>query len=146
MSAFYKLLLSLILGLNLASNVPAQPNWAWQKRVGEKFNVQRLNQITLNQEGDIATVGTMRSGGVYFGIFEPTTGGLLSETTLNSKNTSASALLQTRDGGYVVVGQTASKAGWLAKLDASGALIWEEFYGGAEARSFTSVVHRGRER
>lgn len=140
MTIHYKSFFIIILHLSLTTSLSAQPNWAWQKRVGEKFNVQRLNHITLNQEGDIATIGTMRNGSVYFGIFEPTTGGLLSETVLNSKNTTASALLQTRDGGYVVVGQTASKAGWLAKLDASGALIWEEFYGGAEARSFASVV------
>jgi hypothetical protein len=124
----------------LLTRLTAQPNWEWQKRVGEHQNVKSLTQLIVNQEGDIVVIGTTRTGGVYFGIFEPTTGGLLSQNVIFSKNSIAHAICQTRDGGYVVVGETTAKAAWLAKLDASGLLIWEEFYGGAEARSFASVL------
>lgn len=140
MKIYYKFLFLILATLIAATSLHAQPNWEWQKRVGEKLNVYRLSQLTLNQEGDIVAIGATRAGGVYFGIFEPTTGGLLTEKVINSKNTIAHSILQTRDGNYIVVGETTSKAAWLAKLDASGVLIWEEFYGGAEARSFASVV------
>ena len=140
MTNLYKFLFLSIFPLLTPKTSIAQPDWEWRKSVGEKLNVVKLNQLTTNREGDIVAIGSTRAGGVYFGIFGPATGGLLSETVINSKNTTARAILQTQDGGYVVVGETTAKAAWLAKLDPSGVLIWEEFYGGAEARFFANVV------
>ncbi len=55
---------------------------------------------------------------------------------------SGTSVLQRPDGGYLVVGNTSSNNGdvsgnhgssdiWLAKLDASGALVWQRCYGGS---------------
>ncbi len=56
------------------------------------------------------------------------------------------SVLQRTDGGYLVLGTTSSSNGdvsgnhgesdiWLAKLDASGALLWQRCYGGTLAES-----------
>jgi len=63
---------------------------------------------------------------------------------------SASAIEQTKDGGYIVAGRTASFGlggtnAWIIKInpdghpDGAGSIAWEKFYGGGESDSATSV-------
>ena len=60
----------------------------------------------------------------------------------------ASNVIQTADGGYLIAGQTASYGqggtdGWLVRLDANGAILWQKTYGGVEGREiFSAVVER----
>lgn len=54
-------------------------------------------------------------------------------------------VVATDDGGCVMAGYTASFGagetdGWLVKLDAGGAVVWERTYGGKGAEAFTTIA------
>lgn len=54
-------------------------------------------------------------------------------------------ILQTSDGGYLLVGQTSSSGrgledAWVAKIDAAGTLEWQQTYGGRDGDEASDVV------
>ncbi len=55
------------------------------------------------------------------------------------------SVIQTADGGYVVVGQVLGptrRDAWIVKLDAAGAVLWQRSYGGAGDERFNAVRER----
>ena len=74
-----------------------------------------------------------------------------SETYGGTEDDEARAVQQTADGDYIVAGYTASSGAggrdlWVLKLDSSGAVTWEETYGGAghdEAYSIHQTADEG---
>ena len=62
-----------------------------------------------------------------------------------SGNDMANDIIQTTDGGYVLVGYTESKGSgdadaWIFKLDSKGKLLWEKTFGGSEFDGLTSII------
>lgn len=56
-------------------------------------------------------------------------------------------VIQTSDGGYLICGVSGSFGhgsldGWLVRLDAGGAILWQKTYGGAEWDGFRMAVER----
>jgi len=50
-----------------------------------------------------------------------------------SRNDNVSSILQTSDGGYIVVGKSNSFGGneiWVLKLESNGSILWQKTYGG----------------
>ena len=68
-----------------------------------------------------------------------------------SNDETASAVRQTRDGGYLIIGTTrsfgnSSNDAWLVKTDASGTLLWSKTFGGTDADAGAGCleIHDGR--
>jgi len=62
-----------------------------------------------------------------------------------NKNDEPSSLIQTRDGGYAVIGETQSEGVgkadfWLLKLDNQGNLLWEKTFGGNKSDEPSSLI------
>ena len=140
--------------------VNATGNLVWEKAFGGSFTDQ-ANSIcatsdggaviagwTNSNDGDVSGLHGTAGGAADFWVFKiDNTGALQWQKTFGgSRNDYANSVKQTRDGGFIVVGNTYSNdsdvAGnhdnsgatadvWAVKLDASGTLVWEKNYGGS---------------
>jgi uncharacterized delta-60 repeat protein len=100
--------------------------WSIQQTADSGYIVAGYTEISSPINND-AYVMKLDSGGNE----------IWSETYGGTEDDGAMAVQQTADGGYVVAGYTASSGAggrdlWVIKLDSSGAVTWEETYGGAE--------------
>ncbi len=128
--------------MRLPSSEDDQPSSGdpWAKTFGE-VESDRGNAIAVTRDGGYIAAGETRSFGggdadawiVKFDVegaveWEKRYGGTGYE--------SASRILKTRDGGFMVAGETGLGAGgidvWMLKLDGLGNIEWEKAYGGTE--------------
>ncbi len=113
---------------------------AWEKTFGGSGNDWIKSIQQTKDEGYILTGGTTSKGVGIFDIWVlklDSTGNLLWEKTFGgSEEDRGKSIWQTDDGGYIVVGDTASKGAggndaWVFKLDSNGNLVWDKTFGGS---------------
>jgi len=137
----------------LASN--AQSTIEWQKCLGGTkndipYSIQQTNDggyivsgYSMSNDGDV----TLHYGSENYRdewiVKLDNAGAIQWQKTYGGSNMEyANSIVQTTDGGYVVVGQSNSVDGdltanhggfdyWIYKLDASGNMIWQHSYGGS---------------
>jgi hypothetical protein len=140
--------------------VNATGNLVWQKTYGGSFTDQ-ANSIcattdggaviagwTNSADGDVTHLHGPAGGAADFWVVKiDDTGAIQWQNTYGgSRNDYAQSIKQTRDGGFIVVGNTYSNdsdvAGnhdnsgatadvWVVKLNASGAITWQKNFGGS---------------
>jgi uncharacterized delta-60 repeat protein len=115
-------------------------NQSWEKVYGGDDNFDDAWSIQQTSDGGYIVAGYTEisfpnNNDAY--VMKLDSGGneIWSETYGGTENDGAMAVQQTADGGYVVAGYTASSGAgerdlWVIKLDSSGAITWEETYGG----------------
>jgi predicted secreted protein len=124
-------------------------NTFWQKSYGGSAD-DTANAVVPARNGGYVVAGSTRSfgaGGSDAWVFKvDSSGNVLWQKAYGGTNDdSANAIIQTRNGGYVVVGSTQSfgagaSDAWVIKLDPSGNIIWQKAYGGSGTDYATSVV------
>ncbi len=103
---------------------------------------------TISDDGDV----TGHQGQFDYWVLRlDVNGNLLWEKTLGGSSTDqASDVVETPDGGFVVVGQSISNNGdvsnqiglydyWVVKLDANGIVVWDKSYGGTQSDDARSI-------
>jgi hypothetical protein len=120
----------------------------WSTTVGGDYNDEAYAAVET-ADGGFAVVGKTRVLGDYYDIYLVRTnssGAVLWETTLGGADDDyAYALAEMPDGGFALAGNTfSSGAGYsdayAVRTDASGAVIWEKTFGGADADYFYDLV------
>ncbi|KAA3637303.1 MAG: hypothetical protein DWQ02_06995, partial [Bacteroidetes bacterium] len=123
----------------------------WQKTLGGSAE-EIANDIEITADGGYIVVGYTRSEdgdvSVVHGWTDYWAVKLTNEGTIEWENSfggaqheAAQDVLQTNDGGYIMVGYSCSEAGqisghiglddyWVVKLDSMGVMEWEKSYGG----------------
>jgi parallel beta-helix repeat protein len=130
-------------------------NHQWNKTYGGTGNDYARSMIQTSDEG-YAITGETRSFGLNpepnvgagdFWLVKTDSMGneKWSKTYGGTDYDSASSVRQTSDGGYIIAGSTGSfGAGawdaWLVKTDASGNMLWNKTYGGADYDGASSAV------
>ena len=116
-------------------------NIIWQNKIGDLIYGQSIKQTT---DGGYIIVGDSPTND--FGIVKLDSNGNVSwQKSFGGKSRGAAySVQQTTDGGYVVAGYTysndisftnnqGSADYWIVKLDASGNMIWQKTFGGADS-------------
>lgn len=125
----------------------------WSLTIGGSEREQGMDAVVL-PDGDIVILGHTKSadgdiqenhGGDDVILAKVSSGGTLlwTRTYGGSQNESASALLTTADGGFLVMASANSSDGdvtgahggqdmWVFKVDADGDLLWQRTFGGSE--------------
>jgi arginine repressor len=116
-------------------------NIIWQNKIGDLIYGQSIKQTT---DGGYVIVGDSPTND--FGIVKIDSNGNVSwQKSFGGKSRGAAySVQQTTDGGYVVAGYTysndisftnnqGSADYWIVKLDASGNMIWQKTFGGADS-------------
>ena len=143
---------------------------SWQKCLGGSgfeglAGVYTYNSIQLTADGGYIVAGTTDSkdgdvsnnkGKADFWVTKlDSKGSLVWEKSLGgSEDDVGQFVIETADGGYVVVGYTSSTDGdvtgnhgnsdiWVIKLDQEGNLIWQKCFGGADYDIGQSVLQTG---
>jgi hypothetical protein len=154
-----KTLLIALLFFNGLVAISAQPSIEWQKCLGgEAYDIAASSQQTLDG-GYIVAGSTLSNNGEVSGnqgLFDfwvvklDTAGSVLWKKVFGGSNFDlASAVRQTIDGGFIIVGVTESndrdvtgnhgdKDAWVVKLSSTGVLQWQHALGGSgweEAKS-----------
>jgi hypothetical protein len=109
--------------------------------------------LVQTSDGGYALAGYTRSFGEgffsdFYLVKTDSDGVVQWNTTYGGKSgdDQANSLIQTRDGGYALVGETLSSLGaggvdmYLVKTDASGKMLWNKTYGGTEDDGAWSLV------
>jgi len=113
--------------------------------------------VTTSNDGDLE--GQLYRGGrdVWVVKLDPSTGNILWQKTYGgSADDWANSIIETNDGGFLVVGSTNSTDGditqsrgggdvWIIKLDNNGNMMWQKTYGGSSGESASSVTPIGNE-
>ncbi len=137
------------------------PGIQWQKSLGGG-NTEIGNTIVQTSDGGYIVAGTTTSedGHVssYHGFWDfwvvklDSSGNIIWEETYGgSAFDYARSIIQTSDGGYVVVGETESNDGditenkggkdmWVIKLNPDGVIEWQKTYGGSNSDAAWSVT------
>ena len=153
----------LILLITWATNIIAQPTIQWQKTFGGSFYEQFSSILSTSDGGYIAAGFSNSEDGDVAGlrgyndalIFKlDAVGNLQWKQHLGgSHNDYAHCILETSDGGYLVVGSTRSTDfgitnnhgglgdGWVVKLAANGAIEWQRANGGSYWEEFWGACH-----
>jgi hypothetical protein len=129
-------------------------NKLWQRTVGGTSHdyTSNSNYITASSDGGCVLVGTTSSNDIdfnrnqgnrdVFAVKLDQTGNIVWQKTYGgSQSEAANAITPTKDGGYVIVGETQSTDGdltenkggtdvWVIKVDASGNKVWQKTFGG----------------
>jgi hypothetical protein len=149
--------------------VDASGNLVWEKTFGGSFQDQ-ANSIyatndggaiiagsTNSDDGDVTGLHGAAGGATDFWVIKiDNTGTLQWQNTYGgSKNDYATSIKQTRDGGYVVAGNTYSDDSdvsgnhdpsgaaadfWVVKLNSTGTLQWQKCYGGSLQDDANSII------
>ncbi|RZJ67838.1 MAG: T9SS type A sorting domain-containing protein [Flavobacterium sp.] len=153
-----KILLLLLMAQSVFSQAPALE---WAKSFGGT-DVDRLNEtittadagflcvgFTLSTDGDV----TQNFSGADVWVLKLNASGDLAwqKSFGGSGTDSATSVVQTPDGGFVLAGNSDSTDGdvsqnlgamdyWVIKLDADGELVWEKSFGGSGYDRATSIV------
>lgn len=143
-----------ILKLNSSGNL------VWQKTIGGSSQ-DRIDKIEITSDGGyILAGGTGSNNGDVFGnhggydawvVKMNSSGTIQWQKTIGGTTIDvAKSIIQTTDGGYAVVGNTASNDGdvigghpnndgWLFKLNSSGALQWQKYFGETGIDTMNSI-------
>ena len=127
----------------------SQGKLLWDRTYGGSSG-ERASSLIQTNDGGYAVISETQSKGVGeadFWLFKlDAQGNLLWEKTFGgNKSDEPSSLLQTRDGSFVIAGETRSYGAggsdlWLLKLDSQGNLIWDWTYGGNSDDSASSLI------
>lgn len=152
-------ILALILVIT-TNYLSAQPTIQWVKTFGGSYFDEANSVIQTSDGGYIAAGITTSSngdavgnhGGFDFWVIKLSSAGALlwKKAFGGTLNDSAYDIIQTTDGGYLVVGSSASNNydawgnhgdvdGWVVKLSANGAIQWQKQLGGSNWEIFASV-------
>jgi hypothetical protein len=112
----------------------------WQYTYGG-YSIDEGNSVLVNSDGNYLVVGSTGSfgagnGDIYVLLLNPLGTKIWSRTLGGNGVDDGRKAVQTPDGGYVIAGFTNSSGnggydGYVAKIDASGTLLWEHTYGGS---------------
>jgi hypothetical protein len=129
-----------LVGLGVGKSVAQAPSWEWAKTFGgskddEGFSVQQTS------DGSFIIVGRTESFGAgeddVWLIKTDADGNKLWEKTFGgSRYDYGYSVRQTSDGGFIIVGYTASFGArdvWLIKTDANGNKQWDRTFGGSDS-------------
>ncbi len=154
------IIVSLFAGI---STMNSQPIISWQKTVGGT-NHEYVWKTIPTSDGGLAFVGFSESndgdvsgnhGGVDLWVGKLNSSGNFQWSNLfgGTGDEEGYDILQTADGGYMVVGWTASLDGdvtghhgtygddvWILKLTSTGTLTWENCYGGTSDDNATAIA------
>ena len=145
----------------MAAQVTAQPDVDWSRTYGGSA-FESFRDVVATSDGGYVSVGTTRSAnGTVTGYHGETdawvvrvdaTGALLWQRALGGTSfDNAHGVVQTVDGGFLVVGGTSSLDGdvsenlggsdfWAVKLSPIGDILWERVYGGSDGEGAFAVV------
>jgi hypothetical protein len=139
----------------------------WKKVLDDGGSFNLLNSVIETKEGDYILAGYTSShnealnphGRNDVWIIKLDTSGRMKwqKTYGGSLDEAASAIIQTEDGGYAVIGSTSSNDGdvtgyhdsifhqpdlWLLKLDSSGGLQWQKAFGSTGREIGQSILEK----
>ena len=118
--------------------IDAKGKKIWERVIGEGRGV-RVNALALTGEGGFILAGSnarsKRGANFWVARLSPSGKRLWRYTTGGRARDVAHAVLATRDGGFVIAGETASRGygkgdAFLIKLNAKGKRRWARVYGG----------------
>ena len=119
--------------------VNAEGTTQWDKTFGGR-DYDRAESVIQTSDGGYALAGWTRSkgaGSYDMWLVKVNSSGILQwDKTFGGRfDEAARSVIQTSDGGYAVVGYTASKGAgifsmWLVKVNSSGILQWDKTFGG----------------
>ena len=113
--------------------------------------------ITKSNDGDLAGQVYHGERDVWIMKLNASTGDIIWKKTFGgSANDWAHSIIETNEGGFLVVGSTSSNNGdvsqmrgasdvWIIKLDNNGNMIWQKTYGGSLGDGASSVTQVGNE-
>ena len=113
--------------------------------------------VTASSDGNL--LGQLSRGGrdIWVAKLDPSTGTILWQKTYGgSADDWANSIIETSDGGFLVVGTTASTDGditqmrgagdvWIIKLASNGDMMWQKTYGGSLSDGVSSITALGNE-
>lgn len=148
-----------------SASAQSPPVVQWERSLGGSNNDDASCLVATADGGFVAAGSTQSFDGDVTGLHSVNAdiwvvkldagGALLWQKTFGgSSNDYANAIVETGDGGVVVVGSTGSSDGdiahyhggtdfWALKIDATGALVWENTYGGSGNDYATGVAAAG---
>jgi len=112
----------------------------WDKTFGGS-GIDKASYIQQTKDGGYIVAGNTFSKGAgkedAWVLKLDSDGSLVWDKTFGgSADDNAYSIQQTKDGGYIVAGVTASKGAghrddWVLKLDSDGSLVWDKIFGGS---------------
>jgi len=126
-------------------------NTQWSRTYGGT-NYEEARSLVQTSDGGYAFTGSTSSYGAgdhdFWLVKTDSSGNLQWNKTYGGASTEApSSVVQTKDGGYALVGGTVSYAGvppnedfWFVKTDSSGDMLWSRVYGGTGNDGASSVI------
>jgi hypothetical protein len=113
--------------------------------------------VTKSSDGDLSGQVYHGERDVWVAKLNASTGDIVWQKTFGgSADDWANSIIETNDGGFLVVGSTSSTNGdvtqmrgssdvWIIKLDNNGNMIWQKTYGGSLGDAASSVTQVGNE-
>jgi len=145
----------------LCSRLMAQPNIEWQKCLGgtgsddhpylTKTSDGGFVSVSMTSSNDGDVVGNHGSNDFWLIKFNSEGATEWKKTYGGTKSDAPSEIIQTPDGGYLMVGNSLSNNGdvsinrgqndfWVVKTDGSGNLQWQKTYGGGSIDAADAVI------
>ncbi len=145
---------AIVVGYTAVEDVPRPLGWAL--RIGPDggrqwettFDSEPVVAVSRLADGDVALVGAVRPEGKSPDLWVARlgSGGALrwEQTFGGVEHDSANTVVGTADNGLFVAGETLSEGAggadaWLLRLDAKGALVWQQTYGGLATDRITAI-------
>lgn len=121
----------------------------WQKSYGGTGS-DALRAVRVTADGGLIVAGSTNSGGAggqdFWVLRLDSHGKVLWQGTYGGTGEDiANAIIETKDGSFVVAGSTQSygdgyRDAWIVRLDSSGDVLWQKVYGGSGMDSAESVL------